>query len=120
MAKKTEAEIDAEVAAELAAEQAAAKQAELARKPEPVVQVHKRVLQGRQVVKMGLFTPFQIIGGDVYTFLDCSRHRAEMAEEQLGVRVIVTSRINVPGGAQSVGKEFFVPWSNITYVVYGV
>jgi len=119
MAKKTEAEIDAEVAAELAAEQAAAAKA-AAPKPEPVVQVHQKVLTGRTVVKVGLFTPFQIIGGDVYTFLDSSRHRAEMVEEPLGVRAIVTSRLNIPGGQKSVGKEFFVPWSNITYVVYGV
>jgi len=117
MAKKTEAEIDAEVAAELAAE---AKVAEIARKPDPIIQVQQRVLEGRTVVKLGLFQPFQIIGGDVYTFLDSSRHRAEMAEEALGVRVIVTSRLNVPGGIKSVGKEFFVPWANITYVVYGV
>lgn len=116
MAKKTEAQIDAEVAAELAAEAALAEAAAVpAIIPATTSEVKRASATGRLVVKLGCHAPFQIIGGDVYTSIDCMRNRAEMYEEPLGVRCFVTvrTRDNTPP------KEFFVPWSNITYVVYG-
>ena len=121
MAKKTEAEIDAEVAAELAAEQAA-----MAQPSEPVkrileVDLEKKIITvgSRTVTKLGLGTAFQLYAG-AYTSVDAARDRAVMTEETYGVRCEVTSKINQPGGVKSKVTSFLVPWSNITYVLYGV
>lgn len=114
MAKKTEAEIDAEVAAELAAEAKAAAPAAPAPKQVEIV----RGSLANVIVKIGLVHSFQIIGGDVYTFLDAARHRAVMTSERDGVKVTVTSRIVASVGRQTT-KTFLVPWPNVTYVLYG-
>lgn len=68
----------------------------------------------KPVVKIGLAAPFQIVGGDVFTFIDCMRNRASMTVEEHGVMVTVLSRSVPP-----VSKTFLVPWSNVTYVLYG-
>lgn len=70
------------------------------------------------VVKLGLAHPFQVVGGDVYTFIDILKNRATMTITQYGVEVEVRSKLNGPEAPPA--KKFLVPWSNVTYVLYGV
>lgn len=65
-------------------------------------------------VKLGIVTPFQVVGGDVYTFIDSARHRATMAETERGVYIEAKAR-----SLDAIPKKFLVPWANISYVVYG-
>ena len=65
-------------------------------------------------VKLGIVTPFQVVGGDVYTFIDQARHRAQMVETDRGVYVEAKAR-----SLDAVPKKFLVPWANISYIVYG-
>ncbi len=68
------------------------------------------------VVKIGLFTPFQIVGGNVYTFIDSARDGVFMEEAERGVYCEASSRLR---GSVQPTKKFLVPWSNVSYILYG-
>lgn len=69
------------------------------------------------VVKIGLFNPFQIVGGNVYTFIDSARDNVEMVEVEKGVYCEAHSRLRGPQA--QAAKKFLVPWSNVSYILYG-
>ncbi len=69
------------------------------------------------IVKLGVAVPFQIVGGDVFTYVDVIKHRVVMTETERGVLVEIRSKLNGPSAPAA--KVALVPWSNITYVLYG-
>jgi hypothetical protein len=76
------------------------------------------VKEGQRVaVKIGLFTPFQIVGGNVYTFIDSARDNVSMVEVDRGIYCEANSRLRGPQA--QAAKKFLVPWSNVSYVLYG-
>ena len=71
----------------------------------------------RPVVKIGVAQPFQIVGGDVFTFVDAFKHRVDMAETDRGI--LCTLRSKLVGPSAPKPKVFLVPWGAVTYVLYG-
>lgn len=74
----------------------------------------------RPIVKIGLAQPFQIVGGDVFTFIDSAvKHRnVEMRETERGILCTLHSKLQGPTAPPP--KVFLVPWSTVTYVLYGI
>ena len=71
----------------------------------------------RPVVKIGVAQPFQIVGGDVFTFVDAFKHRVDMVETDRGI--LCTLRSKLVGPSAPKPKVFLVPWGAVTYVLYG-
>lgn len=73
----------------------------------------------RPIVKLGLKTPFQVPGFDVFTYVDVSKHRAEMTAQTDGVLMVLSQSQRAAAGGPVATKHVLVPWGNITYVFYG-
>jgi hypothetical protein len=52
------------------------------------------------------------LAGDVWTFVDVAKHGAAMEATDLGVRCLIKS------SPAKQGRDFLIPWSNVTAVVY--
>lgn len=69
------------------------------------------------IVKIGLASPFQIPGADVFTYVDIVKHRVTMTELERGILVEMRSKMQGPTAPPPL--RVLVPWGNVTYVTYG-